>query len=399
VAIVQALIAALTRSAGKLLNTAFGWATVMLFGRVPQDRQIYLSMITLASVLWLVAVLGIAFPAFAAFLLAFVALPDWVDRQWIRWAMIALAVVVPGVVGLLSTRMLDEADRPRGVGPTVMTILKGYPYTFGLSITLIMMTIFAPVMKVRNMARRWTMQHVPVIVEAEDYPTVVGDLRTALAAGGMATTATPASWMLRVPTKVLGFFGRGAYGAMVARQLTTLHGDGFELILHPSDLVVSGTEKAAAHARAVLAEQLAFTRAYLTWDKEANEIEDRLRHLWEAAEHHAPIRPLLERLETVERDLRALEIPYEEWEVLFRETLVVERRLLRDRPSTWEIGAGRLVAAVIAAAPLLQTAVDAVRETSDEVKPAVRAAARPGDSTSAGRGRWRNLMRRFRRAA
>jgi len=39
-AIVQALLAALFRSAGKLLNMAFGWATIMLFGRVPRDRQV-----------------------------------------------------------------------------------------------------------------------------------------------------------------------------------------------------------------------------------------------------------------------------------------------------------------------------------------------------------------------
>lgn len=37
-AIVQALIAALTRSACRLLNTAVGWPTVMIFGRVPAKR-------------------------------------------------------------------------------------------------------------------------------------------------------------------------------------------------------------------------------------------------------------------------------------------------------------------------------------------------------------------------
>jgi hypothetical protein len=42
-ALIQGLIAALLRSAGKILNTAFGWATMTLFGRVPQERQVYLS--------------------------------------------------------------------------------------------------------------------------------------------------------------------------------------------------------------------------------------------------------------------------------------------------------------------------------------------------------------------
>ena len=61
-ALVQALLAMVFKSAGKLLNTAFGWATVLLFGRVPEDRQVYLSGVTVGSVLWLVALLGVAFP-------------------------------------------------------------------------------------------------------------------------------------------------------------------------------------------------------------------------------------------------------------------------------------------------------------------------------------------------
>src|SRR3954451_8277535 len=77
-AIVQAVLALIFRSAGKLLNTAFGWATGMLFGKVPQDRQIFLSVIAFGSVAWIVAVLGIIFPSFATFLLAFVPLPAWV---------------------------------------------------------------------------------------------------------------------------------------------------------------------------------------------------------------------------------------------------------------------------------------------------------------------------------
>src|SRR6059058_1659812 len=113
-AIVQALLALVFRSAGRLLNTAFGWATIMLFGKVPQDRQIYLSIIAFGSVAWIVAVLGIVFPSFATFLLAFVTLPSWVDRTWVRLAMLAAAAAIPLVVGVVSTRMLAPEQRPAG---------------------------------------------------------------------------------------------------------------------------------------------------------------------------------------------------------------------------------------------------------------------------------------------
>src|SRR5215208_8245299 len=102
-AMLQAILALVFRSAGRLLNTAFGWATTMLFGKRPQDRQIYLSVIAFGSIAWIVAVLGIAFPSFATFLLAFVPLPAWIDRTWVRLAMLAAAAVIPLVVGVVST--------------------------------------------------------------------------------------------------------------------------------------------------------------------------------------------------------------------------------------------------------------------------------------------------------
>jgi hypothetical protein len=105
-----------------------------------------------------------------------------------------------------------------------------------------------------------------------------------------------------------------------------------EVMLQPSDLIVSGRPLEAAHARAILTEHLVFTKAYMTWDKEANEMEDRLRAIWEDARRRgegATSATERERLADAECDLRALKVPFEEWEVLFREKLIIERSLLR----------------------------------------------------------------------
>lgn len=355
-AIVQAVLALILRSAGKLLNTAFGWATIMLFGKVPQDRQIYLSSITFGSVAWIVAVLGIAFPVVGTFLLAFVPLPDWVDRAWVRLAMLAAAAVIPLVVGIVSTRMLAPEQRPVGAVDNLVAVLKGYPYTVALALTLVLMTALAPIIKVRTMLKRWSTRHVPVIVESARYLEVVADVEQALDKGGFEVERRPASWLLRLPTKVLTTLAGGAVDDLVADQLTELHSDRLEVLLHPSDLVINGKEQDAARANAIIAEQLAFSPAYMTWTKEANEIEDRLRKIWvtlrQQADRPGMLNRLTNRLVAVEHDLRTLELSYEEWDVLFREKLMVERALLQvkadlvDRPRDLteappeEIGAG-----------------------------------------------------------
>ena len=82
--IVQILLAALARSAGRILNTAVGWATTMIFGRVPEKRQIYVSVMTFGSLVWIAVIVGIAFPSVGTFLLSFVPLPSWVGAPRLR---------------------------------------------------------------------------------------------------------------------------------------------------------------------------------------------------------------------------------------------------------------------------------------------------------------------------
>ncbi|MBM4443417.1 MAG: hypothetical protein FJ027_23660, partial [Candidatus Rokubacteria bacterium] len=325
---IQALLAMVFRSAGRLLNTVFGWATVMLFGRVPQDRQIYLSLVSFGSVIWLITVVGIAFPRVGTFVLSFVPLPAWIDTTWVRLAMLAAALVIPAVVGVLATRLVDPEDRPGGAGGAMKLILRGYPYTVGLSLTLLLMTLFAPVLKVRDLLRRWTTQHVPVIVEPQDYPAVVDDVDAALRAGGIETQRGRPSWMLRFPTRLLGWFAGPTVGDLVAEELTRLSTSDGEILLHPSDMVISGRAAAASRMRAIVAEHLTFTRAYLTWDKEANEIEDALRRVWDGLPDTSGV-DALARLRALESKMARLTLPYEEWEVLFRQKLQVERAALR----------------------------------------------------------------------
>lgn len=331
-ALIQGLLAAIFHSLGRILNTAFGWATILLFGKVPARKQVYLSAASLGSLAWLVAVLGIASPRVAAFLFAFVKLPEWFNDAWIRLIMVAVAVLIPPIVGVLSILMLDAEDRPRGVGGKLKAVVRGYPYTIGLSLTFLLMMIFAPIMKLLALKRRWSSQHVAIMVESEDYLSVLADVQAALEEGGVKTERKPATWMLRLPTRILTFFAGSTLASFVASQLTTLEGDDCEVVLHPADLLVRGREKTVSHLQSILAERLTFTEAYFTYEKEAHEIEDRLRDIWdeimERGENGSLDRRALHQLQAIEADLRKLELAYDEWEVLFREKLQVERLLL-----------------------------------------------------------------------
>jgi hypothetical protein len=329
-AILQAILAELLNYVGTILNTAFGWATLMLFGKVPKDRQLYVTLSSIGAVVWLIALLGIAFPAVAVFIFSFVKLPKWVDQAWIRLAMLSAACALPALVGFDSLYTMPPSRRPKGTYDKAKAIIRGYPYTIGLSVTVLTMCIFAPLMQLRNMARRWTSTHIPMMVESHNYFDVVEAIQETLSANGIATRRSLSSWLLRMPTKFLAFLAGGAVHDLVAENLTTLIGANLEIMLHPSDLVIRGPERDVARAHAVITERLGFTRAYLTWDEEANRLEDILCTAWQQiTTGELEVRQAQHQIAQLDEKLKNTYLPYEEWEILFREKLLLEHELLR----------------------------------------------------------------------
>ena len=309
------IFAFIGRQLGRVLTLAFNWATIVLFGRVPQDRQLYLSGMALTALLWPIVIAGIAFPSFATFLLGFFTVPDWAS-PWVRLAMLALAIVLPLVNGALSARLPDEGTRPKGRA-LATTILRGYPNSLALFVVLIWMMVVAPLGQIRALLRRWESAHVPIAVKPGGYDAVVQDLAGALDRAGIHVTRTRAHWAYELPGKVLGVLGGETVRALVPVELAELVGNGFEMTLHPMDLSLLGRKKTLSHARAAIVRELTFTEAYQTWSKEAQALEDRLIKAARGEDDLDAIGT-----ELVERDF-----DFEEWEILYRLLLQVRLRV------------------------------------------------------------------------
>jgi quinol-cytochrome oxidoreductase complex cytochrome b subunit len=79
-AAIQALLAAIAKSAGKILNAIFGWAVRALFGESSAKQQTFLSIIVGAAVAWPILLVGIVIPKIAA--LCRPGLSGWSGRGW-----------------------------------------------------------------------------------------------------------------------------------------------------------------------------------------------------------------------------------------------------------------------------------------------------------------------------
>jgi hypothetical protein len=138
---------------------------------------------------------------------------------------------------------------------------------------------------------------------------VVDDLDAALRRSGFAMARGRPSWMLRAPTRFLGWFAGAVVGDLVADQLTRLYGP---------DLEVISVEGGAGH-------------------------------------------DALARLRALETRMHRQSLPYEEWDVLFRQKLQVERSALRCIAGLAD-DASTGIGAVRADVPLRRT-LEAVADT------------------------------------
>ena len=329
-AFLAAAVAFGSRFASKVLTTSLGWASTLLFGRVPASRQILLLGITFGSVIWLVMLAGLIVPDVGAFLLLLIPPQNVVPETTIRLLMLAGVLIVPGLVGVLTLALTTGAQRTaRG---TVEAVARGYPLTVLLAVLLIFLAALAIWRKVTSLARRWTDAHVPMVVNAGAYQEVAGDLDRALTAAGLELEPEEAPATMSLPAKWLASVAGQSSGGLVPDRMIRLRGTDLDILIYPMDVLISGTPDEVTRARAAIASRLTTSAAHLTVSAEAQAVEDRLTRLGHASADE-PDRPrrfddaTQAEFAEIDETLATIRIPYEEWEVLYRQRLQVERDL------------------------------------------------------------------------
>ena len=351
-AFLAALVAFGSRFAGKVLTTALGWATTLLFGRVPASRQILLLGITFGSVIWMVMLAGVIFPDVGAFLLVLLPPQSFVPNAVIRLVMLIGVLVVPAAVGVLTLAL--EADGGHATGrDRIVSIARGYPLTVLLAVLLVFLGVLAIWRKGVSLARRWTDAHVPMVVELGKYEEVAADLDRALSDAGLDLEPEPAPASMSLPAKWLARVAGRSSGALVPDRMVQLRGPDLDILIYPMDVLISGKSTPVMRSRAAIASRLTTSAAHLTVSAEAQGIEDRLTRLGRkrpVSDDPLELGPApfddasAAEFGTIDHELATIEIPYDEWEILYRQRLQVERDLraaaMSDEDGTGQAEAG-----------------------------------------------------------
>lgn len=314
-AIVASLFALVGRFVGRVLTTTLGWASVLLFGRVPQDRQVWLAVLTFGSLAWVALVIGVVMPDIGAILLAAFPLPDWVPGDLVRLGMLAGAVLLPAVLGAVTLLLQDPEDRPKGA-ELVKQLARGYAFVPTLAITIVVLAVAGTIRKVDSLVHRRQDAHIAVVVRPGRYDALVDTLEETLQGGGLTTSRGAGPSVLTLPARVLAKVGGGGIGRLVPDRLVELLGPEVKVSIYPADLAVTGSKDAVPKARALIARDVPSRDAWFTTTKEAQKLEDEL-----AALEQADPAARTAQLPALDARLLDLEIDQETFEVLYRRRL------------------------------------------------------------------------------
>jgi uncharacterized membrane protein YqjE len=319
-AIFQALFSALSRSLGKVLNAIFGWAVVALFGQTTPTQKTVLSGLVGLAAAWPLLLLGVAVPKIAGLVLAFVPPSAQGPSSMMRILWLALTLAVPLVLGLVMAAKAPP-DAPRE--PLIKRALRGFPITVGLAAAFFLTFISVPFLRIAAAAKRRKDEHVPLVTAADAYDEVSRRIDAVLERHGIAASRGEPPWWLAGPSKVLLKLGGRAFRGFIPARLSYWCGPELEIALYPSDLLLRGARRLGAYTHGVITEDLARSAALQTFDPAAQDIERQIRRVWRvfaedpAAHRHSTA--LERRLAEITDLLATVDVPYEEWSILYRQ--------------------------------------------------------------------------------
>jgi Putative Actinobacterial Holin-X, holin superfamily III len=327
-AILQALLTLIGRSAGKILNAVFGWAVRALFGFTTGAERALLTVLVAGAAIWPLLLVGIAAPRVAAFALAFVPIPESVPDGAIRAGWLALAGLVPVGLGIaLAARQPPGSE----VDSLPLRMARGFPLTIGIAVAFWMSVVSVPIVRIATALRGRADSHVPLVTPGHAYRATAETIRRVLAAHGFEPRPREPDFWVRAPLAVMRRLGGPALRGYVPERVAHFVGPRIDVTLYPTGVLLRGRERDTALAHGLVLEALTACETFQTTDAEAQKLETEIRRVWqvlgENPDAHVASPWLASRVADIAGALAESELAYDDWQIVYRQLLQLDRAL------------------------------------------------------------------------
>ncbi len=324
--------------AGTILDVVFGWAVRALFRQpLARDRRWLTALVAVAAT-WPLLVLGAVF--------LWIAGPVGSLPGRVVWTVCALWV--PLMVGH-AVASGDAAAESAAGAPEWKRMLRGFPITMGLAGAFLILLLSVPVARGIALLRRQRTVNLPLVTDAASYSQVAAMTWVALNQHGFQLQPAQPSWWVAAPLRILGRLGGGVFGAFVPPKLEQFATPDLEVSFRPRAIVLTGKRSKVYWARGVITEVLAHSDGLQTVAPAAQELERLIHRVWLVHDEIADNAPnrgrLLEMVDRIARRLGGVDVGLDDWQVLYRQLMQVERavrgqgQILEENSAFARIGA------------------------------------------------------------
>ncbi|MEO5986201.1 MAG: hypothetical protein ABIW50_07680 [Candidatus Limnocylindria bacterium] len=313
----------------KSASFALGWATALYFGQVPGRQGRILSVVSLLAAGWVIVVIGFAVPIFGGALLETIGvIDDNFDVEAIHYiGLVAAILLTPPAIAAATVYAKFHEDRSITTWARMLPI--SYPATAMLGASVLQMVVFTPILLFERWRKKRKLVQVPLVMaDGSDDDDLVKALRAALGTLDIgdieqAEARGPRSW----PLRTLGFAAQHLLGAVVRGEPMRLQAAGLDIMAYATNVSILGPKEDAYRARAAIEREFAFQPTYLSWNEDAQHLEDALRNVHRSADGDVEVLRL--KLDEIQDKIDTASLNTEEWNVLYRLRLQLEQDVAR----------------------------------------------------------------------
>jgi hypothetical protein len=312
------------RSTGKVLDVLFGWAVRALFGQTSRPDRLFLAGLVAAAAVWPLLLVAAIFPT--------VAISHGIASSSVRPIGLALFLAVPLSVGLAVAA--NGPPFTSGNEPFWKRVLRGFPVTVALAGALLVMLVSVP-MRLAAALRKERSSSLPLMTDATAYHQVVAMILTALNQHAFGLRPGTPAWWFDAPIRLLGRLAGDAFRAFLPQTLQHYVAPDLEVSFYANRVVLTGQRRKVSWARGVIEEVVAHTGGLQTEAPAAQNLERLIRRVWMVHDEIGDNPPnrgrLLQMVDRIARRLGGLDIDSDDWQILYRQLMQVERAVRGQR--------------------------------------------------------------------
>ncbi len=310
---------------GRSTSFALGWATSLFFGQIPGNKGRVVSAASLISLVWVLLLLFVG-PLLALGIIAealgLVDLAAWdLDLDEVLLPLFGL-VLLPPLVTLMAelSRFHEDVSLRRWVS----RVGSSYPIALSLGLGLLLMLVVTPVLNLRRTREGRATEHLPVLVKEGRYEELIEDVQAWIQEiTGMRATREEYGGVASWPLRVLRYAAARLLRSVVSDDPVRLRAGPTEVALFAMNLSITAPKDDVYRLRAALYKRLALTQAFLTWSEVPQHFEAELMKLHLSKD--LTLEKRIAALEALQDEIDAAPLKSDEWDVLYRLRLQVER--------------------------------------------------------------------------